>query len=104
MKYIQANFADGQNLNLCPPDNYPNWTEYEEESWGDLYETNGIWIKNDDGSTELIAQDGGEPEDNSFDRDGCWIVGELNKAFRLGFETGYNNAYGEMQINEGLSP
>lgn len=104
MRYIQYNFEEAKGKGLEPPEYYDTWEQYEEDSWEDLFYTNGIWLQEEDGSTVLISTDGGEPEDNSFVRDGAWIVGELNRAFQQGYKTGYNAGYGSLQDDEGVSP
>ena len=38
---------------------------------------------------EVIAFDGGEPEDNSFIRDWAWVPTALEQAYNEGFERGY---------------
>lgn len=103
MRFVQRSFEQAAEEGLNPPDGYGNWEQYRINSWEDPYYTNGIWVIEEDGANTLIAIDGGEPEDNSFNRDGAWIVGALNKAFRDGFISGYNGAYAEMQTNEGVS-
>lgn len=104
MRYIQKNFEQAKDENFPSPWDYESWEEYEEDSWDDLYEKNGIWRIEDDGTMSLVQTDGGEPEDNSFNRDGSWIVGELNRAFQNGFDFGYNKCYGEMHDDERVSP
>lgn len=88
MRYVQKNFEQAKQENFPAPWHYENWDDYEEDNWDDLYYTNGIWRIEDDGTMKLVAVDGGEPEDNSFVRDGAWIVGELNTAFDNGFNFG----------------
>lgn len=39
---------------------------------------------------EVIAFDGGEPEDNSFTRDWSWVAGALKNAYDRGFNDGYH--------------
>ena len=38
---------------------------------------------------EVIAFDGGEPEDNSFIRDWSWVPGALEQAYEEGFSRGF---------------
>lgn len=108
MRYIQKSYEEAEAENFPPPGRYyENWEQWREDNaWqvSEMYWSNGIWRINDDGSMECIATDGGEPEDNSFARDGAWIVGELNRAFENGFRAGYDASHEEMHINERLSP
>jgi hypothetical protein len=43
-----------------------------------------IVLRKDDGTSEIIGWDGGEPEDQLLSRDWRWVVGALNKALELG--------------------
>lgn len=36
----------------------------------------------------VVYSDGGEPEDQTFDRDWGWVEGELNKAYADGYDDG----------------
>jgi hypothetical protein len=62
--------------------NYPGVDFYDDD---DGYRM-GIWRFEDGNPVEFLAADGGEPEDNSFYRDGSWITPALNEAYRLGVE------------------
>lgn len=89
-RYIQKSFEEAKSENFPAPHG-ETWDEIE--SWYGEYEMpyqNGIWKIEDDGNMKCIATDGGEPEDNSFVRDGAWIVGALNEAFEHGFNFGSN--------------
>lgn len=44
------------------------------------------------GETILLESDAMEPEDCSFGRDLCWIVGALNRAYECGVEDGRNSS------------
>lgn len=38
--------------------------------------------------SHVLAWDGGEPEDNCFNRDGGWITPALNEAYEAGYAQG----------------
>jgi hypothetical protein len=68
-KVVSIRAATEQNLPL------PDWMD--EEGYG-------IWRFEDDTAVEFLNCDGGEPEDNSFIRDGSWIAPALQAAYELG--------------------
>lgn len=96
MKYVQESLAEGKAQGLALPSYVADWDEVFDYSEDPDWEQ-AIWLIKDDGTSEYISGDGGEPEDNTLNRDWCWIVGELNRAYARGFTVGYNAAYGEMQ-------
>lgn len=71
-------------INEAMEQGYPDatrWDGYYEDWEMALYRfENGTPV-------EFLASDGGEPEDNSFLRDGAWIAPALNAAYRLGVIT-----------------
>lgn len=48
---------------------------------------------------EVLAVDGGEPEDNTFGRDGAWITPALNAAYRRGHAEGFHEGYAARSAN-----
>lgn len=61
----------------------------------DLYdadEVNALVKYVDNKPVEVLALDGGEPEDNSFVRDWSWVPTALERAFKQGYEYGYERA------------
>lgn len=56
----------------------------EQNQWDDEGYGYGIWRFVDGVAVEFLASDGGEPEDNSFTRDGAWIAPALQAAYDLG--------------------
>ena len=42
---------------------------------------------------EVVAYDGGEPEDNLFTRDWAWVANELNKVYHEGYAEGVKSAH-----------
>lgn len=72
----------------------PDWEEFANEdgnviSWHEY--DNAIYMFDNGVAVKLLATDGGEPEDNSFVRDGSWIAGALTEAYAKGFEDGHND-------------
>jgi len=61
--------------------NYPD--TWEPDDYDDI---NHIYRFEDGVPVEMLACDGGEPEDNTFYRDGRWIVPALNAAYELGLK------------------
>ena len=49
----------------------------------------------DNKKNEVIQQDGGEPEDNSFCRDWGWVCPLLNEVYEEGKAAGYDEAQEE---------
>jgi hypothetical protein len=74
--------------------NYPAPYGEDWEYIGDYedYATHGIWRFEDGVPVKCLGTDGGEPEDNSFVRDGAWIAPALDDAFLLGCKYGYEVA------------
>lgn len=58
----------------------PDWIDEGDADDGDC----AIYRFENDVPVECLALDGGEPEDNSFSRDGSWIAGALEAAYKLG--------------------
>lgn len=78
-RYVQVSLKDVVERQL------PEWESWDGGYEDDLYWGAAIYRCDDEGNpVEFIACDGGEPEDNSFNRDGGWIVGELNRAAEQG--------------------
>ena len=87
MKYVQKTFKEAAEL---------NWDEPYGGYWEDLLETLsqdrwsedgyrlGIWEVEDEIGYRFVGSDGGEPEDNTLNRDWSWVVDELNKAYLAG--------------------
>ncbi len=55
---------------------------YHHEDW-----EASLWRCEDGQPVEFISEDGGEPEDNSFYRDGSWIAPALQAAYELGLNS-----------------
>jgi hypothetical protein len=74
-RYIQVSLAKAIENQYPGYEDYDGWRDDYELSWLQaIYECDGgVPVR-------LVATDGGEPEDNSFNRDGAWIVRELNRA------------------------
>lgn len=47
-----------------------------------------LWRCRDGEPVELIGVDGGEPEDQTFGRDWCWVPGALQAAYDRGRNDG----------------
>jgi hypothetical protein len=67
---------------------YSGAEEYEDYGDYELDWCMGIWMFHNGVATKLLRVDGGEPEDNSFNRDGSWITPALNEAYKLGYLEG----------------
>lgn len=56
-----------------------------EENWPEseyLYGSTALYEMKNDVPIRLVATDGGEPEDQTFNRDWWWVVDELNAAVK----------------------
>lgn len=87
MKYVQLTMQEAKNRNWASP-----WNEGWED-WGEseLNYTRGIWkVEYDDVGYEFVAADGGEPEDQTLNRNWSWVVGALNLAYQEGLKDGRN--------------
>lgn len=91
--YLCTSMFEAQKGGLAVPFDCEDWDEYFEEWSGDLWDF-GIWLYEEGGESTLLAVDGGEPEDNSFLRDGAWIAPALNDAFQRGFKEGFESCCG----------
>lgn len=63
------------------------WYKGIEEGWIEDW-TSAIWIVQDGVPIEILAEDGGEPEDQYFDRGLGWIAPALQRAYDEGCLTG----------------
>lgn len=86
LEYKLLTIAEGAELG--DPDSLDRM-EYDtfEATW-----SHGIYLFEDGVFKKCMSMDGGEPEDNSFVRDGCWITPALNAAYEAGYEAGRNDA------------
>jgi hypothetical protein len=83
VKYICVSFKEARERGLDDP-----WGIFEDELvYEDEYRM-GIW-RLDGVNSKFLNSDGGEPEDNSFIRDGAWITPALNEAYQLGYHRGF---------------
>lgn len=76
---------------------YPDWEDWADDEgnfndWLDDW-ASAIYRFEDDIAVELLSIDGGEPEDNSFTRDGAWIAPALLKAYALGVRHGVDRGW-----------
>ena len=65
-------------------------TETESYNPEDYYDAEYLLaiVRETEGEPQkVLPVDGGEPEDNSFGRDGSWIAPALNAAYKLGYQT-----------------
>lgn len=60
-----------------------DWLGGDEDDYEDSYHC-GVFRLEDDVPVELLGTDGGEPEDQTLNRDWSWVVGALREAYRLG--------------------
>lgn len=67
---------------------YPGLEYYDEQDFDDYDYSFGLWRFENDKPVELLGTDGGEPEDNSFVRDWCWVAKALADAYWLGQQNG----------------
>lgn len=67
-------------------DQVPGAEDYHSD-WNDN-DWNALIIRYGPEGQVILASDGGEPEDNSFFRDGAWIPGALQEAFHRGVKYG----------------
>lgn len=75
-RYIQVSQKEAKDKNYPEAEDFGKWHDDYELDW-----LQAIYECDDEGTPiRLVSTDGGEPEDNSFNRDGAWIVGELNRA------------------------
>lgn len=92
MKYIQKTFKEAAELNWDEP--YGGlWEEVlgdDDGGWDDYDYRFGIWEVEDGIGYKFVGSDGGEPEDNSLNRDWAWVVDELNAAYLQGIKDAQN--------------
>lgn len=62
-------------------DSLPGCEDYWEDGQG-----SGIWRFENDVAVEFIGHDGGEPEDQTLDRDFRWVNLAIIKAYALGYK------------------
>lgn len=89
-RYIQKNLAEARDEGFPPPYWFGDqgWDVLDHD-YNDYNYYTGIWFIQDNGALDFIACDGGEPEDQTLDRDFAWVLDALNAAFENGFEFGY---------------
>ena len=69
-KIISLNEAKARGL-----DYWEDWDEYDDDDYN-----YGVWFFDEFGGNRFVNQDGGEPEDQTLNRDWSWVVRELNNA------------------------
>jgi len=62
---------------------HPEVADYDDADF-----TNALVKTHRGAIVEVLAFDGGEPEDNTFTRDWSWVAGALNRAYELGYYHG----------------
>lgn len=78
VEYKVVSLAEAERLGYPPP-RYTTWDDWSNDEY-----QSAIYCVESGFATKCLAVDGGEPEDNSFVRDGSWIAPALNAAYELG--------------------
>jgi hypothetical protein len=87
INFKTVTFEEAAEKNFpLPWNNGEDWDFIKSEY--DIWIMCGIWEFDDKTPVKCIATDGGEPEDNSFLRDGSWIAPALTKMYRRGYDDG----------------
>jgi hypothetical protein len=58
----------------------------DESDYDDYDYRHGIWLIVDGEAMKCLGTDGGEPEDQTMNRDWSWIAPALNEAYNMGYD------------------
>lgn len=86
--YAVLSYADAAELDADLPLYTEDWAEALE--YGEY--TCGVWRFEDGAPVQFIGNDGGEPEDQTLQRNWSWVADALNDAYELGVIAGLKEA------------